>query len=109
MSSDEKKLLMAAVGDFESVLPFQAVGVTPFLPDGELCDLLARLSREKYAVVFIVDDIYMRNREIIEEINETQKISIIPIPGIRGTTGIGIKTIRDSVERAVGMDIFAVK
>lgn len=109
MSSDINKLLMAAVGDFESVLPFQAVGVTPFTPEGDIRELLLRLSREKYAVVFLVDDIYEKNIEAIEEINETLKISIIPIPGIRGTTGIGIKTIRDSVERAVGMDIFAVK
>ncbi|HBG14640.1 MAG TPA: V-type ATP synthase subunit F, partial [Synergistaceae bacterium] len=36
-------------------------------------------------------------------------MSIIPIPGIKGSNGIGIKSIRDSVERAVGMDIFAVK
>jgi V/A-type H+-transporting ATPase subunit F len=109
MSSEVKKLKMAAVGDFESVLPFQAVGVTPFIPEGGLTELLMRLSREKYAVVFLVDDLYAQNRESIEEINETQKISIIPVPGIKGTTGIGIKTIRDSVERAVGMDIFAVK
>ncbi len=109
MSSEGNKLMMAAVGDFESVLPFQAVGVTPFTPEGDLRELLLKLSREKYAVVFLVDDLYAQNRESIEEINETHKISIIPVPGIKGTTGIGIKTIRDSVERAVGMDIFSVK
>lgn len=109
MSDGSRKLLMAAVGDFESVLPFQAVGVTPFSPDNELRDLLLRLAKEQYAVVFLVDDLYRDNLELVEEVNESYSMSIIPIPGIKGSTGIGIQSIRDSVERAVGMDIFAVK
>ncbi|MDO9508091.1 MAG: V-type ATP synthase subunit F [Thermovirgaceae bacterium] len=109
MSDDTKKLLLAAVGDFESVLPFQAVGVTPYTPDGDLKDLLIRLARGQYAVVFLVDTLYSENIELVDDMNENYRISIIPIPGIRGSTGIGIKTIRDSVERAVGMDIFAVR
>lgn len=109
MSDGSRKLLMAAVGDFESVLPFQAVGVTPFSPDNDLRDLLLWLAREQYVVVFLVDDLYRDNLELVEEVNESYSMSIIPIPGIKGSTGIGIKSIRDSVERAVGMDIFAVK
>lgn len=109
MSDGSRELLMAAVGDFESVLPFQAVGVTPFSPDNDLRDLLLRLAKEKYAVVFLVDDLYRDNLELVEEVNESYSMSIIPIPGIKGSNGIGIKSIRDSVERAVGMDIFAVK
>ena len=68
-----------------------------------------RLAREQYVVVFLVDDLYRDNLELVEEVNESYSMSIIPIPGIKGSTGIGIKSIRDSVERAVGMDIFAVK
>ncbi len=107
--SDGKKLLMAAVGDFESVLPFQAVGVTPFTPENGLRELLVRLAREQYAVVFLVDSLYRDNQEMVEELNENYTMSIIPVPGIKGSTGIGTRTIRDSVERAVGMDIFSVK
>ena len=109
MSDGSGKLLMAAVGDFESVLPFQAVGVTPFTPENDLRDLLVQLVKDQYAVVFLVDDLYRDNLELVEEVNESYSMSIIPVPGIRGSTGIGIKSIRDSVERAVGMDIFAVK
>ncbi|HON33808.1 MAG: V-type ATP synthase subunit F [Thermovirgaceae bacterium] len=107
--SDGKNLLMAAVGDFESVLPFQAVGVSPFSPENGLRELLLGLAKEQYAVVFLVDSLYRDNREMVEELNEHYAMSIIPVPGIRGSTGIGISTIRESVERAVGMDIFSVK
>ena len=66
-------------------------------------------AKEHYAVVFLVDSLYRDNQEMVEELNENYAMSIIPVPGIRGSTGIGIKTIRESVERAVGMDIFSVK
>ncbi len=107
--SDGRNLLMAAVGDFESVLPFQAVGVSPFSPENGLRELLLSLAKEQYAVVFLVDSLYRDNQDMVEELNENYAMSIIPIPGIRGSTGIGISTIRESVERAVGMDIFSVK
>lgn len=99
---------MAAVGDYESVLPFQAVGVEPHTADNDLRKTLLDLARKNYAVVFLVDSLYKQNMAIVEEINEQYSVSIIPIPGLEGSTGIGVRTIRDSVERAVGMDIFEV-
>jgi vacuolar-type H+-ATPase subunit F/Vma7 len=32
---------------------------------------------------------------------------VIPIPSIAGTTGLGMFQVRESVKKAVGMDIFA--
>jgi V/A-type H+-transporting ATPase subunit F len=104
---------MAALGDYESVLPFQAVGIEPHVleegSEGEARLALNQLVQRKYAVVFVVEDWYERLRESIEEINEKEETSIVPIPGLRGSKGLGFKSIKSSVERAVGMDIFSVK
>ncbi len=107
---------MAAVGDYESILPFQAVGIDPFVADQngksddqDLQNLLRRLLREKYAVVFLLDSLFKAHQEFIRELNEDYAISIIPVPGVHGSTGIGVEAIRESVERAVGMDIFSVE
>ncbi len=108
---------MAAVGDYESILPFQAVGIDPFVAgqqnEGEdnqdLQTLLRRLLREQYAVVFLLDSLFKGHQEFIRELNEDYPISIIPVPGVHGSTGIGVEAIRESVERAVGMDIFSVE
>ena len=113
MSTASRNRAMAALGDYESVLPFQAVGIEPHvLEEGAESD--ARTARNervqrKYAVVFIVEDWYERLRPLIEEINEKEETSIVPIPGLRGSKGLGFKSIKSSVERAVGMDIFSVK
>ena len=45
----------------------------------------------------------------IEELCNEYETSFIPIPGLKGSMGVGLKSIRSGVERAVGMDIFAVK
>ena len=104
---------MAAVGEYETVLPFQAVGAKPHVVRGESVEelegILLGLAREKYAVVFVQESLYMEVLTYIEDLNGEYETSFIPIPGLRGSMGIGLNSIRSSVERAVGMDIFAAK
>jgi V/A-type H+-transporting ATPase subunit F len=111
--SDKTNLPMAAIGDYEMVLPCQAVGIKPIVISTEeyekIPNLLERLAVENYAVVFIQEEIFINFKKKIEEINDNWNVSAIPIPGIRGSKGAGIEAIRSSVEKAVGMDIFAVK
>lgn len=104
---------MAAVGEYETVLPFQAVGVRPFIIKDEdsqaVESALLGLAREKYAVVFVQESIFANSSDFIAGLNKEYDTSFIPVPGLKGSMGIGIESIRSSVERAVGMDIFAVK
>ncbi|GAB1399307.1 V-type ATP synthase subunit F [Aminivibrio sp.] len=104
---------MAAVGEYETVLPFQAVGVKPFMVKGEnpasVDEILLTLAREKYAVVFVQEIFYIASTAFIDELNREYETSFIPIPGLKGSLGIGLESIRSSVERAVGMDIFSAK
>ena len=104
---------MAAVGEYETVLPFQAVGVRPFIikdnTPSAVEETLLGLARDKYAVVFVQQSCYVASSQFIADLNSEYETSFIPIPGLKGSLGIGIESIRSSVERAVGMDIFAVK
>lgn len=104
-------LPMAAVGDYEMVLPFQAVGVRPIVLEAdkraEFGRILEQLAREKYAVVFIQEDLFVEFTAKVEEINDAYPTSVLPLPGVTGSTGAGLASIRNSVEKAVGMDIFA--
>ena len=110
-ASTNKTLPMAAIGSYEMVLPFQAVGVKTVVLDAEkratFEDTLEKLAREGYAVVFIQEDLFVDFIRKVEEINDGYPTSVLPIPGPSGTTGAGLESIRSSVEQAVGMDIFA--
>ena len=63
-ASTNKTLPMAAIGSYEMVLPFQAVGVKTVVLDAEkrgtFEDTLEKLAREGYAVVFIQEDLFER-------------------------------------------------
>lgn len=104
---------MAAVGEYETVLPFQAVGVKPcIVKNDEASDVdatLLELAKTGYAVVFVQEAFFIGHSRRIEELNDEYDTSFIPIPGLKGSMGVGLESIRSSVERAVGMDIFAVK
>ena len=114
MSDKNASLPMAAIGSYEMVLPFQAVGVKTVVLDmqdaGKRASFegtLEKLAREGYAVVFIQEELFVEFMRKVEEINDNYPTSVLPIPGLSGTMGAGLESIRSSVEKAVGMDIFA--
>ncbi len=113
MSRQSEDLKLAVVGNYESVLPFQAVGMESFIisedSNDKIAETLNRLSARNYAVIFLLEEWYSANQELVDGLNETSATSIIPIPGLKGSLGVGIESIRESVERAVGMDIFATR
>ncbi len=109
--SDSLSLPMAAIGSYEMVLPFQAVGVRPFILEADKRDTFERtldkLARENYAVVFVQEYLFVDFIHKVQEINDAYPTSVLPLPGLSGSTGAGLASIRNSVEKAVGMDIFA--
>ncbi len=107
--SDNKP--MAAIGNYEMTLPFQAVGVRSVVINSDnrnkFEDILEKLAGEDYAVVFIQEDLFVEFTRKVEEVNDKYNTSVLPVPGPSGATGAGLASIRGSVEKAVGMDIFA--
>ncbi len=102
---------LAAIGSYEMALPFQAVGIKSVILNSEnrntFEETLEQLAREDYAVVFIQEDLFVEFMAKVEEINDRYSVSVLPVPSPSGATGAGLASIRGSVEKAVGMDIFA--
>lgn len=113
MSEPNRKAPMAAVGSYESILPFKAIGLDVVVITeenaGETAQILHRFSRGGYAVLFMEEELFMKNRDVVDETNEFTDLSVIPVPNQKGSMGTGLDSIRRSVERAVGMDIFGEK
>lgn len=103
---------MAAIGSYDSVLPFQAIGIETVVltseNQAEIPQLISKFARDGYAIVFLEESVYSVFHTDMDQINETTMTSVIPVPNQAGSLGVGVESIRKSAERAVGMDIFNV-
>jgi V/A-type H+-transporting ATPase subunit F len=104
---------MAAVGSYDLVMPFQAIGIETVVISEEnknsLPQIVARFARNDYAVLFVEESLFADFEGDMNSINESSPLSVIPIPNQAGSLGVGVASIRGSAERAVGMDIFEAK
>jgi V/A-type H+-transporting ATPase subunit F len=104
---------MVALGGYDLVMPFQAVGMETAVVDNDNRDsvprVVERYARDGYAILFIEESLYAEFKNDLETVNENEPLCVIPIPGQSGSLGIGLDAIRGSAERAVGMDIFGEK
>ena len=98
---------VAVMGDQDSIYGFGLLGLDVYATDEEkeIPKLLKRLCKADYGIIYITEALAS---EFEDEINQyaAQSIpAIIPIPGVKGNTGICIKNVKKSVEQAVGSDI----
>jgi len=98
---------IGVIGDKESVLGFKALGLDVFPTDDsdEAKHTLKRIAKEDFAIIYITEKLYKDMLEEVEQYTDLKIPSIIPIPGKDGNTGIGMNSVKRSVERAVGADI----
>ena len=97
----------AVIGDRDSIYGFAALGLEVFpVTDSEMgSKTLRRLAEGEYAVIYITEQALAPVAEELERYRSQPLPAIIPIPGVTGNTGMGIKMVKKSVEQAVGSDI----
>jgi V/A-type H+-transporting ATPase subunit F len=98
---------IGVIGDRESILGFKAVGLDVFPVDDpeEARKILKRIAKEDFAIIYITEQVYQYVMDEVDEYTDSRLPAIIPIPGKDGTLGIGMTSVKKSVERAVGADI----
>ena len=98
---------IGVIGDRVSILGFKAVGLDVFPVDDpdEARKILKRIAKEDFAIIYITEQVYQFMMDEVDEYTDSRLPAIIPIPGKDGTLGIGMTSVKKSVERAVGADI----
>ncbi len=98
---------IGVIGDKDTVLAFKALGVGtfPVIDRDEAKKTLRTLAKDKYAVIFITEQVAGQIEDMIEEYENEVLPAIILIPNNQGSLGIGMEKIKSSVERAIGVDI----
>jgi len=100
---------IAAMGDRDSIYGFASIGLDIF-PEDKMDDpttTLRTLVDSGYAVIYITESLAERLQDELEQYKSKQLPVIVPIPGISGNKGMGMKAIGRAVEKAVGSDILA--
>ena len=96
------------IGERESVLGFLALGfsVHEAASAEEAAVLLRRLVKsEEYAVIYLVEQYALELQDELAKYKDMPLPAISVIPGQSGSTGYGMASIKNAVERAVGADI----
>lgn len=101
---------IAVLGDRDSIYGFAALGldicpVALFDDGAEAGRKLKELAEGDYAVIYITEALAEKLKGEIHRYRSEKLPAIIPIPGVSGNTGLGIKMVKKSVEQAVGSDI----
>ena len=94
-------------GDKDSVLAFKAIGIDvyPVIEEEEARKTVDKMALNKYAVIFVTEQVAKGIEETIERYNRETLPAIILIPSNQGSLNIGIQRIRDNVEKAIGVNI----
>ena len=98
---------IAVLGDRDSIYGFAALGLEIFpVQDKEAgARTLRQLADQGYGVIYITEELAAGLEEEMARYRERLLPAVIPIPGVRGNTGMGIAMVKRSVEQAVGSDI----
>ena len=98
---------IAVVGEKESVMGFKAVGFEVFETTApkEAEAVIHRLAKEEYGIIFVTEQTLEPIVQVMDTYKDRRIPAIIPIPGRAGTMGMGMTSVKKSVERAVGADI----
>ena len=98
---------IAVIGAYDSIYGFAALGLDTFpvsdAQEGE--QVLKRLASGDYAVIYITEALAAQLTHEISRHKDQVLPAIILIPGVSGNTGVGVESVKKSVEQAVGSDI----
>ena len=87
---------IAVIGDSESIKGFAAIGMDIYpCDDNENAPHLFRkiADGDNYAVIFITEEMFGLVEKERKRYEERLIPAVIPIPGVKGNTGIGIKRL----------------
>ena len=100
---------IAAVGDRDSISGFASLGLATFEVKGreDSEHIIDKLADSGFAVIYVTELVASFIPDTLERYRASAIPAIIPIPGVTGNTGAGMRDVHLSVEKAVGSDILS--
>lgn len=97
---------VAVMGDRDSVAAFSSLGFDVFeVYDGKTASKKLRELSFDYGIIYITEKLASLCGKEIDSMKDNVTPAVILIPGVNGNTGIGMESLKKSVEKAVGKNI----
>jgi V/A-type H+-transporting ATPase subunit F len=98
---------IAVIGDRDSVMLWRALGIDTVFAEkpGEIERAIHRLARDGTSVIYITEQAAQQVKEAVDRYKTESYPAIILIPNREGSTGLGMRGIRENIEKAIGADI----
>lgn len=103
----DKRALIGVIGESDAVKAFRTVGmqVLSAATKQEAERAVHQMVTGGITVIFITEDVAGTIPDTLARYDGSPEVTLIPIPGSRGSTGFGMKRVQANVEKAVGADI----
>ncbi len=100
---------IAVIGDRDSVFGFSSVSaeIHVVTSSSQAREELQKMIKENYAIIFITEALFEELEDIFAIFNNETVPAIVPIPGVSGNTGQGMKNVDDLIEKAVGTQLLS--
>jgi len=98
---------IAIVGDRNSIIGFQLLGISifPVTDKEETINVLNKLVEEKYAIIFVTENIASQILDKIEELQKRYLTGITVIPNKIEKMNLGVKILKKNIKKAIGTEI----
>ena len=98
---------IAYIGDRDTIWPFKAFGTEVFFSDEyeSLPQLVSEVSGREFKIIFVTEEVFDLARESIDRFAEEAIPTFVTIPSVKGSRGMAMQMIRDSVRRAMGAEL----
>ncbi|MBQ9988545.1 MAG: V-type ATP synthase subunit F [Clostridia bacterium] len=98
---------MAAIGGADAVLGFSALGLDARpVDDAQTAEqVIFELARAGTAIIFVTEEIAEQIPQTLQRYAAQPYPAIIPIPSGLQSKGLGLKQLKQNVEKALGADI----
>jgi len=103
------KTKIAAFGEKDIMLIFKAAGadIFPVLEIEQAAVQLKKIAREDYAIIFITDTVAVKLDNVIKEFADKPLPSIVVVPGLGERNNYAVESLRKSIIKAIGTDVFS--
>ena len=99
---------ISVIGDKDSVSAFGTVGFDVFICEDEKEALpVLKKCAENSAIIYITEFLAENLENEILKYSQIPVPAVIVIPSVKGSSGMGMRNIRQSVIKAVGSDILS--